>query len=76
MQSGYLLCNRYCIQQPLSAGYLCVTYLAIDYEYYRQKYVVIKHLKPQDKNPALLKIARRLFETEATVLKRFHGPRR
>jgi eukaryotic-like serine/threonine-protein kinase len=47
-----------------------MTYLAIDYEYYRQKYVVVKQLKPQHKNPALLQIARRLFETEAIALKR------
>jgi eukaryotic-like serine/threonine-protein kinase len=70
MEPGYLLRNRYCIQQPLAAGCFCVTYLAIDYEYYRDKYVVIKHLKPQNKNPALLQIARRLFETEAVALKR------
>ena len=70
MEPGYLLRNRYCIQQPLAAGCFCVTYLATDYEYYRQKYVVIKHLKPQNKNPALLQIARRLFETEAMALKR------
>jgi eukaryotic-like serine/threonine-protein kinase len=70
MEPGYLLRNRYCIQQPLAAGCFCVTYLATDYEYYRDKYVVIKHLKPQNKNPALLHIARRLFETEAMALKR------
>ncbi len=70
MEPGYLLRNRYCIQQPLASGCFCVTYLAIDYEYDRQNYVVIKHLKPQNKNPALLQIARRLFETEAMALKR------
>ena len=70
MEPGYLLRNRYCIQQPLAAGCFCVTYLAIDCEYYRRKSVVIKHLKPQNKNPALLQIARRLFETEAMALKR------
>jgi eukaryotic-like serine/threonine-protein kinase len=70
MEPGYLLRNRYCIQQPLASGCFCVTYLAIDYEYYRDKYVVVKQLKPQNKNPALLQIARRLFETEAMALKR------
>jgi eukaryotic-like serine/threonine-protein kinase len=70
MEPGYLLRNRYCIQQPLASGCFCVTYLAIDCEYYRRKSVVIKHLKPQNKNPALLQIARRLFETEAMALKR------
>ena len=70
MEPGYLLRNRYCIQQPLAAGCFCVTYLAIDCEYYGRKFVVIKHLKPQNKNPALLQIARRLFETEAMALQR------
>jgi eukaryotic-like serine/threonine-protein kinase len=70
MEPGYLLRNRYCIQQPLAAGCFCVTYLATDCDYYRHKYVVIKHLKPQNKNPALLQVARRLFETEAMALKR------
>ena len=70
MEPGYLLQNRYCIQQPLASGCFCVTYLAIDCEYYRRKSVVIKQLKPQNKNPALLQIARRLFETEAMALKR------
>lgn len=70
MEPGYLLRNRYCIQQPLAAGCFCVTYLAIDYECSDRKYVVIKQLKPQNKNPALLQIARRLFETEAMALQR------
>jgi eukaryotic-like serine/threonine-protein kinase len=68
MQSGYLLRNRYSIQQPLASGYLGDTYLAIDCDYYGEKYVVVKHLKPQSKDPALLQIARRLFETEAMAL--------
>jgi eukaryotic-like serine/threonine-protein kinase len=47
-----------------------MTYLAMDCEYYRPKYVVVKHLKPQDNNSNLLQIARRLFETEALALKK------
>lgn len=68
MQSGYVLRNRYLIQQPLASGYFGETYLAIDRDYYRQRYVVVKHLKPQNKDPAVLQIARRLFETEAMAL--------
>jgi eukaryotic-like serine/threonine-protein kinase len=42
--------------------------LAIDRDYYLQRHVVVKHLKPQSKDPAVLQIARRLFETEAMAL--------
>jgi eukaryotic-like serine/threonine-protein kinase len=68
MQPGYVLRNRYLIQQPLASGYFGDTYLAIDRDYYRQRYVVVKHLKPQSKDPVVLQIARRLFETEAMAL--------
>jgi eukaryotic-like serine/threonine-protein kinase len=70
MKPGYLLRNRYSIQRPLAAGFFCLTYLATDCEYYRPKYVVVKHLKPQDKNIDLIQNARRLFETEAIALKK------
>lgn len=69
MQPGYLLRNRYSIQAPLASGYFGDTYLAIDCDYYG-RYVVVKHLKPQSKDPALLQIARRLFETEAMALRK------
>jgi serine/threonine protein kinase len=69
MNAGYLLCNRYCIQKILAAGWFCTTYLAIDREYSHQKYVIIKQLKPQNRNPALFQVASRLFEMEAVVLK-------
>ncbi len=70
MQPGYLLRNRYSIQKPLASGYFGDTYLAIDRDYYGQRFVVVKHLKPQSKAPAVLEIARRLFETEAMALRR------
>ncbi len=70
MQPGYLLRNRYSIQRPLASGYFGDTYLAIDRDYYGQQFVVVKHLKPQTRDPALLEIARRLFETEAMALRR------
>jgi eukaryotic-like serine/threonine-protein kinase len=70
MQPGYLLRNRYSIQQPLASGYFGDTYLAIDLDYYGQRLVVVKHLKPQSTAPAVLEIARRLFETEAMALRR------
>ncbi len=70
MQPGYLLRNRYSIQQPLASGYFGDTYLAIDRDYYGRRFVVVKHLKPQSTAPAVLEIARRLFETEAMALRR------
>ena len=69
MHSGYLLRNRYSIQKPLASGYFGDTYLAIDRDRY-QRSVVVKHLKPQSKDPALLQIARRLFEAEAMALRK------
>jgi eukaryotic-like serine/threonine-protein kinase len=69
MPPGYLLRNRYSIQKPLASGFFGDTYLAIDCDYY-QRQVVVKHLKPQSKDPALLLIARRLFETEAMALRK------
>jgi eukaryotic-like serine/threonine-protein kinase len=70
MQPGYLLRNRYSIQKPLASGYFGDTYLAIDCDYYGQRYVVVKHLKPQSKELTVLQVARRLFETEAMALSR------
>ena len=70
MQPGYLLRSQYSIQQPLASGYFGDTYLAIDLDYRPHRYVVVKHLKPESKDPALLQIARRLFATEAMVLGR------
>jgi eukaryotic-like serine/threonine-protein kinase len=70
MQPGYLLRNRYSIQHPLASGYFGDTYLAIDRDYYGRRFVVVKHLKPQSTAPAVLEIARRLFETEAMALRR------
>jgi eukaryotic-like serine/threonine-protein kinase len=70
MQPGYLLRNRYSIERPLASGYFGDTYLAIDCDYYGQRYVVVKHLKPQSKELAVLQIARRLFETEAMALRK------
>ncbi|WP_310488635.1 tetratricopeptide repeat protein, partial [Chamaesiphon sp. VAR_69_metabat_338] len=68
MQSGYLLRNRYLIENRLSAGGFGETYIAVDKDYPDRRRVVVKHLKPQSNDPALLDIARRLFETEAKTL--------
>jgi serine/threonine protein kinase/lipoprotein NlpI len=68
MQSGYLLRNRYRIQNPLSAGGFGETYIAIDEDYPNKRQVVVKHLKPQSNDPVVLEMARRLFNTEAITL--------
>ena len=73
MQPGYLLGNRYSIQQSLASGYFGDAYLSIDRDYYGQRFVVVKHLKPQIKAPAVLEIARRLFKAEAMTLRRLGG---
>ncbi len=70
MQPGYLLRSQYSIQQPLASGYFGDTYLAVDLHYQPQRYVIVKHLKPESQDPALLQLARRLFATEAMVLGR------
>jgi eukaryotic-like serine/threonine-protein kinase len=70
MQPGYLLRSRYSIHHPLASGYFGDTYLAIDLDYYGQRFVVVKHLKPQSTAPTVSEIARRLFETEAMTLGR------
>ena len=68
MQSGYLLRNRYRIENRLSAGGFGETYIAIDEDYPSQRRVVVKHLKPQSNDPAALEMARRLFDNEALTL--------
>jgi tetratricopeptide (TPR) repeat protein len=70
MQSGYLLRNRYLIENRLSAGGFGETYIAIDKDYPDKRRVVVKHLKPQSNDPAVLDLARRLFATEAATLAR------
>jgi serine/threonine protein kinase len=68
MQSGHLLRNRYRIENRLSAGGFGETYIAIDEDYPDKRRVVVKHLKPQSTDPAVLEFARRLFANEATTL--------
>jgi serine/threonine protein kinase len=70
MQSGYLLRNRYRIEQRLSAGAFGETYIAVDEnpDYPIERKVVVKHLKPQDNDPKMLEVARELFEKEAKIL--------
>ncbi|MDB9512193.1 bifunctional serine/threonine-protein kinase/formylglycine-generating enzyme family protein [Kamptonema animale CS-326] len=65
---GQKLRDRYQIIKLLGSGGFGVTYLAKDCDLPGHPHCVVKHLKPKDLTPALLPIARRLFETEAEVL--------
>ncbi|HEY9811487.1 MAG TPA: hypothetical protein V6D13_19335 [Halomicronema sp.] len=66
--AGTLLRNRYQIIKLLGYGGFGDTYLAQDKDLPGNPFCVVKHLKPKDPNPAVLPIARRLFENEADVL--------
>ncbi|NMG05722.1 WG repeat-containing protein [Brasilonema sp. UFV-L1] len=65
---GIILRNRYEIAAHLGGGGFADTYLARDRDLPNHPYCVVKHLKPTSPDPAVLPIARRLFETEAQVL--------
>jgi eukaryotic-like serine/threonine-protein kinase len=70
MQPGQLLCDRYRVEKKLAAGGFGQTYLAVDTHLPSQPQVVVKLLKPSSNDPATLKIAQRLFTTEAETLER------
>jgi eukaryotic-like serine/threonine-protein kinase len=78
MQSRYLLHNRYRIQKSISTGNFRETYLAVDENlgdstiqargYANDAKIVVKHIKPQSKDPEILEVARELFEKESRIL--------
>ncbi|MBW4592539.1 MAG: protein kinase [Brasilonema angustatum HA4187-MV1] len=65
---GTVLRNCYKIVRLLGNGGFGDTYLAENLDLPGHPLCVVKHLKPKDPNPAVLQIARRLFESEAQVL--------
>ncbi|MCU0541122.1 MAG: bifunctional serine/threonine-protein kinase/formylglycine-generating enzyme family protein [Oscillatoriaceae cyanobacterium Prado104] len=65
---GSTLRNRYQIIKFLVKGGFGYTYLAKDLDLPGHPYCVVKHLQPQDRDPTVLTVARRLFETEAKIL--------
>jgi eukaryotic-like serine/threonine-protein kinase len=65
---GTILRSRYQITKSLAGGSFGDTYLAKDLDLPGKPHCVVKHLKPKDTRPAVLKLARRLFDTEAKVL--------
>ena len=65
---GRTLRKRYQIITLLGSGGFGDTYLAKDLDLPGHPHCVVKHLKPKDPNPAVLPIAKRLFDTEAQTL--------
>jgi len=63
-----ILRNRYQIIKDLGQGGFGDTYLAKDLDLPGQPQCVVKHLKPKDPNPAILLIAKGLFDKEAQTL--------
>ena len=65
---GITLSNRYSIIRHLGGGGFAQTYLAEDKQLPGNHLCVVKQLKPHATDPETLKVARRLFDTEAQVL--------
>jgi serine/threonine protein kinase, bacterial len=65
---GQLLAGHYRVLQVLGAGGFGQTYITEDLHLPGNPKCVLKHLKPASTDPAVLEIARKLFEKEAIVL--------
>ncbi|MEH2386225.1 MAG: serine/threonine-protein kinase [Nostoc sp.] len=63
-----ILRNRFEIIKHLGSGGSGDTYLAVDRDLPGQPHCVVKHFHPKDPNPAVVAIAKRLFDREAEVL--------
>lgn len=60
--------GRYTLIEQLGAGGFGQTFLAKDLHLPGQPHCVIKQLKPHDRSPQHMQVARRLFDTEARTL--------
>jgi formylglycine-generating enzyme required for sulfatase activity len=65
---GQTLRSRYQIIKSLGSGGFGDTYLAQDLDLPNKPYCVVKHLKPKTNDPAVLPIAKTLFDREAQSL--------
>jgi len=70
MLIGSILRDRYKIMRLLGKGGFGDTYLAEDSDLPDHPLCVVKHFQPKSTKPAVLPIARRLFDREAQVLYR------
>ncbi|HBQ99097.1 MAG TPA: serine/threonine protein kinase, partial [Cyanobacteria bacterium UBA11691] len=67
---GQVLAGHYQIEQELGQGGFGKTFLARDHHLPGHPLCVVKQLKPQLDDPDALKVAKRLFTTEAQILQR------
>ena len=74
MLIGKTLLKRYKIVEKIAAGGYGHTYKAIDTAFPEERYCVVKHLHPRNQDSEALKIATRLFKTEAKALSRLGKP--
>jgi serine/threonine protein kinase len=65
---GQILAGRYRIVQVLGVGGFGETYITADLHLPGEPECVLKHLKPATDDPAVLDIARKLFQKEAETL--------
>lgn len=65
---GKTLSGRYSIIRQLGGGGFSDTYLAVDKQLPTTPHCVVKRLKSQSTDTAILKTVRRLFNAEATIL--------
>jgi CHASE2 domain-containing sensor protein/predicted Ser/Thr protein kinase len=65
-----LLAGHYKINRVLGSGGFGLTYLAQDIHRPGAPQCVVKHLKPAHRDEKFLKVARRLFQTEAEILEK------
>jgi formylglycine-generating enzyme required for sulfatase activity len=72
MQVGTILRNRYKIIRLLGSGGFGQTYLAedLDIPSNPKPKCVVKHLRPQNRDPGVIQVAQNLFNREAEVLYR------
>ena len=67
---GKFLNGRYKIVQVLNAGAFAQTYIAEDTWLLGNPHCVVKHLKPNGDHPKQLQVCKRLFTSEAEILKK------